>query len=215
MNQLALIKEKEDSAMKKLLLISLFLLLFVRPVHALITIDNLDFDRFPWQSSYRFASSDLAASLTEAEMPTEASQTNQNLYYTISRGSVAGYGKIIGISVAGNGAIVAGGATFDVTINGCTTGIQAVIDSPVRAALVDSGSTGTTYAYMRQSWNTDVTSRGFKAAYNKGSYHDVDHYYGKATALSAGDRIGIKVSTSSGFLPAGSRDYVATVYVLE
>lgn len=195
--------------MKRLLLFfvsPLFLLFFCSSALGLIVTDNVDIDNFQYEIGYQFSTVDLAASLTAAFFPT--SGRNAIYGYTIPRS-----GKIVGISVAGNRPVVSGAATFDVTINETVTGIQAIIEaSPLRLAIGNSGSTGTQFSYMRQDRADTRTHQGFKR--DTSQFYDKTHLYGKATALSAGNRVGVSVTTSSGFAPTVA-DYVVTVYVLE
>ena len=200
--------------MKKLILVTLFLVaLFVltTPLFALMTTENVDKDKFDYEVAFTFATSDMGTSYTAQEIP--VSQTTSmlnNFYYVVPRD-----GSIVGISVAGNIVLGAGAATFDVTINGTVTGVQTVIEySPVRTALGNSGASGSQYAYMRQDRAETASSQGFRQSSDKSDYHNVDNPFGRATPVSAGDRIGVKVTTNSGLSPT-TADYVVTVYVLE
>jgi hypothetical protein len=197
--------------MKKLFLVSLFLMLIFglcNPVSALITTENVDKDTFQYEVPYAFATTDMGAAQTVAEIT--VSPAVSGYYYTIPRS-----GRLVGISVAANTAVTSGGATFDVTINSYVTGIQTVLQSgTARTAVGNSGAGGTTYAYMRQDRSETAASRGFRVSSDRASYHNAENSFGKATPLVAGDRIGVKVTTSSGFAPMTS-DYFVVIYVLE
>lgn len=216
MNPQGLTKRKEDKAMKKFLLtISLFLLIS-KPVFALIETNNVSKDDFLYEVGYAFATGDLAASQSAVQIPVAIETGTGHIFeYTIPRD-----GRIVGMSVTGDIALtVAGAATFDVTINGNVTGVQTVIEklsaSTGRAAVGIGGSADAQYAYIRQDRADTVVARGLRAEYPKdtASFHDADHRYGKATALVAGNRVGVKVTTTSGFVSMS--DYVVVVYVLE
>lgn len=195
--------------MKKLILASLFALGLCSSVFALLVTDNVDKDSFQYEVAYRFTTADLAASQTAAEVPVISGAVQHNFYYTIPRS-----GKIVGIAVSGNAEITAGGATFDITINGNVTGVQTVIESPARSAVGNTGSSGPQYAYMRQDRAETAASGGFRASGSTADKHNADNPYGRATPLSAGNRVGVKVTTNSSFAPT-TIDYVVTVYVLE
>lgn len=199
--------------MKKLLIVSLFFLvislLVSSSAFALIVTDSTDVDNFLYEVPLQFATKDLAATLTAEKFPTATGLTPKSNEYTLLRD-----GKLVGIAVAGDDDCTAGGATFDVTINGAVTGVQAWISpAPAVSALGMPGTTGKRYSYARQHRADPTTEQGFKRSIGS-YYHSADFPYGKATPLSAGDRIGVKVTTSSGFAPISS-DWVATVYVLE
>lgn len=193
--------------MKKLILLISLFFLFSSPVFALIVTDNVDKDDFQYEVPYVFATPDLAASKTEVTIPIDGNLTNSS-GYTIPRD-----GKLVGISVWSSGALTGGAATFDVTINEAVTGVQAVIEPNARTAIGNSGSSGMTYAYMRQDRADKRTHQGFNLG-SSPSYYDAEHKYGKATPITAGNRIGVKATTSSGFTPDNT-DYVVVVYVLE
>lgn len=195
--------------MKKLILASLFAIGLCPSAFALLVTDNVDKDSFQYEVPYSFATNNLAASQTAVEFPITAGAVQNNYYWTVPRS-----GKIVGIAVSGNNAVTAGGATFDITINGNVTGIQTVIESPARSAAGNTGSSGTQYAYMRQDRSETAASRGFKVSSPSADRHDADNPYGRATPLSAGNRVGVKVTTNSAFTPT-TIDYVVTVYVLE
>ena len=198
--------------MRKLILTSLLVLTLCFPAYALLVTDNVDRDNFQYEIPYQFATTDLGASLTAVTFSVSGlagSGTAANPNYVIPRS-----GRIVGIAVSGNAAITAGGATFDVTINGTVTGVQTVIESPARSAVGNTGSSGTQFAYMRQDRADTAASRGFKASDDSANFHNADNPFGKATALSAGNRVGVRVTTSSTLSPT-TIDYVVTVYVLE
>jgi len=197
--------------MKKFVLFFLFLLVFCGSAQALIVTDNVDKTDFLYEVPYIFATSDIASSQTAVTLPIQIGQTNQVFYYTVPRD-----GYLVGISSATNAAFTGGAATFDVTINNTVTGVQSVLQvGNERTAVGNSGSGGTTYGYMRQDRAETAAALGFK---HKGStssyYHNADNPYGRATPLTAGDRIGVKMTTSSGIAPTGD-DVVVVVYVLE
>ena len=210
--------------MKKLLIVSLFLVFgFCGSALALITTDNTDRDSFQYELGYRFATGDIGASKTSVEVYTNP-VTGSNIgndgitYYVIPRGSSATYqGRIVGISAYAGKVCTLGGATFDVTINSNVTGIQAVIDSSTaRSAVGITGSTGTQYSYIRHDRTQSNVEQGFRPSTNSWTpdRYNADHPYGKATGLVAGDRIGVKMTTSSNFTP-NDADVVITVYVLQ
>lgn len=197
-------------------LISIFLLLLVGSLStnlafALIVTDNVDKDDFRYEVTYTFSTQDLAVSQTAMEVPIDTSFVHDNFVYAISRD-----GRLVGMSIAGDQACTAGAATFDITINSQVTGIQTVIEpAPVRSAVGIGGASGTTYAYIRQDRADTVVSRGFRGADDKStSFHNTEHQFGRATPLVAGNRVGVRVTTSSAFAPVDSA-YVIVVYVLE
>ena len=196
--------------MKKLFLLSLFLLFLCSPAFALLVTDNVDRDKFQYEIGYTFSTDDIGASKTAIEIPNVHGTSQFNFYYVIPRDA-----RIVGMSTAGSQVCTVGSATFDVTINGTVTGIQNVVDEGAsRSAVGNSGSTGSQYSYIRQDRAEDIVSRGFRPADDKTDIHDTTYPYGKATPLSAGNRIGVKVTTSSNFTPTNA-DYVITVYVLQ
>lgn len=198
--------------MKRLLLASLFLLVTSVPAFGLIVTDNVDRDDFQYEVGYSFATEDLTASLSAIEIPARHADTISNFYYVVPRD-----GRIVGMSVAGNAAVTDGAATFDITINSQVTGVQTVIENTVttaRSAVGIGGSAGSQYAYIRQDRAETAVFQGFRAETSTADRHNADHPYGKATALSAGNRVGVKVTTSSGLTPT-SVDYLIVIYVLE
>lgn len=198
--------------MKKLIFVSLFFLIFSlisSSAFALIVTDNTDEDNFLYEVPYQFATSNLAASLTASAFPIISTTVNNTGYLLLRAG------KIVGISVAGDGVYTGtGGATFDVTINGTVTGVQGWIQNTTISALGNTGSAGPQYSYIRQYRNEIKSALGFRKNDATGDWHNRDNPYGKATPLVAGDRIGVKVTTSSGW-GVNTNDYVVTVYVLE
>ena len=201
--------------MKKLLFVFLFLLVcsFASPSYALIVTENVDKDAFQYEVGYKFATDDLAASLTAKEFSVESgSDVNDVFYYVVPR-----EGRIVGMSVSSNNAVTLGAATFDVTINGLVTGVQTVIEptaETVRSAVGTEGKADPQYAYIRQDRADTRVRQGFRAESNTAGIYDADHQYGKATALSAGNRVGVVVTTSSAFA-ATANDYIVVIYVLE
>jgi hypothetical protein len=197
--------------MKKLLFILLFLAVTCNHAFALLTTENVDKDKFGYMVTYQFATANMAASRTDDEMPTSGtSSPNMQNYYVVPRD-----GTIAGISVASNLTITSGSATFDVTINENKSGLEAVIAaSPALSAIESVGNSGSRYSYINQDRSEDVVKRGFSSSLQRTNYYDAEHPYGKATALTAGDRIGIKVSTSSGYANT-TADFTATVFVLD
>lgn len=196
--------------MKKLLAF-LFLLTFcfVSPAFGLIVTVNVDKDAFQYEVGYKFATQDLAASLTAVDVPVGTEDLGHNFEYVIPRDA-----RVVGMSVASNRASTSGAATFDVVINSTVTGIQAVIDaSVVRSAVGTSGSSGSQYSFIRQDRASTTVAQGFRAENGTEDKHDADHPYGKATAITAGNRIGVQVTTSSGF--SVEDDFVVVIYVLE
>jgi len=202
------------------LLLSLFLLFACYPVYALITTDNVDKDTFNYEVGYRFATDDLAAAQTNLTIPLTPKTVRDGVgasnvdftEYTISRN-----GRLVGIAITGKGTCSSGAATFDVTLNGTVTGVQCVIESePTRSPAGTSGSSGSQYAYIRQDRSETASARGFQNDSDEFTTrrHNADNPYGRATPISAGDRVGVVATTSSGFAGAGA-DYVIVVYVLE
>jgi hypothetical protein len=196
-----------------LLAISLFLLIS-SPAYALIVTDNVDEVDFQYKVGYTFASDDVAASVVSHEISVAVLETtmHSNFYYVVPE-----EGKIIGMAVAGSEAVAAGGgATFDVTINGLVTGVQAIIQGASLTALgTPSGSSDVRYSYITQDRDETNAARGFRKGQptKLDAWHDAEHPYGRATPLVAGNRVGVKVTTNSGFAPTGV-DYVIVVYVL-
>lgn len=202
--------------MRKFLVASLFLLIVSVsvPAFALLETNNVDVDNFNYMIAYQFASADIAASLTARDIPilnnTVSTTQLENLYFTVHRP-----GNVVGISVAGNAPATAGGATFDVTINNQVTGIQAVIEvGPDVVAVGIDGSSDQQYAYRVHDRRDSRVAPGFYLSGGSPAWHDLVNAYGKATALVAGNQIGVEVTTHSTFAPANS-DYVIVVYVLE
>lgn len=197
--------------MKALLLSISLLLLVSNPVYALIETENVDRDEFQYEVGYQFATGDLQASQSAVEIPVIV-DLGHNFDLVVPR-----KGSLVGMSVAGNAACATGAATFDVTIAGTVTGIQTVIEptagSSAQTATGVGGAAGPQYAYIRKVREDSPVARGFRHTYDRNSFHDADHVYGKATALSAGNRIGVKVTTSSDFAPTSS-DYVVVIYAL-
>lgn len=202
--------------MKKISIGFLFLLAFVvitSNAFALLTTENCDKEKFLVKTVYEFASNDVAASLTAVDIPAkDPSGVNTVLEYVVPSNA-----RLVGISVSENAtkAATSGSATYDVTINGTVTGLQALVSSFATPYLGASGSAGTYLSYSFHDRDSDSMERGFKAPNANSSYrHDADHPYGKATALVAGSRIGVKVTTSSGYAPV-SADPLIRVYVVE
>ena len=194
--------------MKKLLIISLFFLIFSlvsSSAFALLVTDNTDSDNFLYQQGFDFSTSDLTVSKTQVAIPINSTLTGLS-EYTLLRD-----GKLVGISVATSAACTVGGATFDVTINGNVTGVQAWIQKTTVSAVGNSGSAGAQYSYIRQYRNETAAPKGFGIG---GAKHNADNPYGKATPLVAGDRIGVKLTTNSTFAP-DNMDAVVVVYILE
>ncbi len=200
--------------MKKIFaLVSLFLLIGVSSASALLNTDNTDKETFKYEVPYVFASEDLTASLTDETVAVIGGGVfASNFSYVIPRD-----GRLVGISVAGSRVCTTGAASFDVTINGTVTGFISVIESAARSAVGTSGSSGTQFAYTRQDRAETPVAQGFKTLRLTGNleYHDANHIYGKASAIAAGDRIGVEVTTSSDFLAPTFADYIITIYVLE
>lgn len=174
--------------MKKIILLLVITLLWVEPAFALIRTRNVDIDEggFQYKVAYQFATTDVGAVLDAAELCTDATITNQ-LYYTMPF-----KGSIVGISIASNAALTNGSMTADVTINGIVTGVRTAIDGQGAAKDVRAGevTAHTTYNYNTILFDDDSPPDW------GGGYHDTKRVYGKATPLSAGDRIGVKLSTT-------------------
>lgn len=197
--------------MKKSIFFLLFLLIAVSQSFALITTDNVDKDSFGYQTPYLFATSNLSANQTTIAVSTAGtSGSNEVSEYVVPRA-----GSIVGLAVTGNANVTTGAATFDVTINGELTGIQAVINKNP-GTFIGTGSSGIKYAYARQDRSDVTVSQGTKdtSVSNRASFYSADYPFGRATPLVAGDRIGVKVNSSLNFTTNQSIDYVATVYVL-
>jgi hypothetical protein len=205
--------------MKKLLLSLSFLLLVSSPVYALIVTENVDRDEFQYEVTYQALTEDLSANVTATAIPFHSAYasgtipTNQIYYAVVPRDGV-----LVGMSVSGNAACTAGGVTFDATINNQVTGMQTIIEpttGTARSAVGISGAADPQYAYIRQDRASTTTARGFRKETSPYlDIHNAEHPYGKVTQLSAGNRVGIKVTTSSGFLPV-TTDYLVILYVLE
>lgn len=200
--------------MKKFILVSL-LLLFTSPAFALIVTDNVDKADFLYEVAFGYATSDLDANSIDWEINVVPDLAS-SYYYVVSRD-----GRIVGMSVSGDAAVTAGAATFDITINGLVTGVQAVLEptteATARIAVGTSGSADPRYAYIRQDRADTAAAQGFRVVYttDKADFHDVDNPYGRATPLVAGNRVGVLVNTTANFAPNSSTDYVITIYVLE
>ena len=211
--------------MRRIILLVFCILLVVsyQTAYGLLVTDNTDKDKFQYEVTYRFASSDFTQSMTAAEVPaislngTGQSNPTRDVFYTV----VPRDGKVVGMSVAARDAITSGSATFDVTINGLVTGVQTLLeDAPVttvnaRTALGTTGGSGTTWSFIRQDRNDTNAARGFRTTNNStNDRHNADNPFGRATPISAGNRIGVRVTTSSGLYPL-TNAYTVTVYVLE
>lgn len=203
--------------MRKLLLLALPLLLilsFTTPAHALLNTDNVDETKFQYRVAYTFGTGNIVASETRAEMYTYPGYTNALMKaHVVTRPA-----NIVGMSVAGNAVLTAGEATFDVTVNGTITGIQVSLDPyTARSAAGTAGSTGSQYGYIEQDRDETAVPRGFRSVGDIRSWSyggDYDHRYGYATALAAGDRLGVVATTNSTLAPL-TNDYTINVYVLE
>ncbi len=215
--------------MKKLALVSLFLLVvfgMAVPAYSEILTNNVDRDKFQYVVPFQFATADVGVTLTTSTLPIiydlGTTGTKTNYYYAIYRGSTDGNtlpARIVGMAASGSAACTSGAATFDITINGAQTGIKAVIEpAPNRNAVGLNGATGATYTYIEQYRDDVAVPKGFnmgpRASIN-GDWYNWSYPYGYATPLVAGDRIGVNVTTSSGFLPALTTDYIVVIYVLE
>ena len=199
--------------MKKLLLsISLFLLV-CGPAYGLIETRNVDPDNFDYEVAFGFSTADTSTTVTGLAIPINSTLTD-NFYYVVPRD-----GRVVGMSVAGSAACTAGAATFDITINGTVTGVQAVIEPTalaVRSAVGIDGKADPQYAYIRQDRASSTVAQGFrKTGHPQEDRYDAEHPYGKATALTAGNRIGVNFITSTDFAPNSSTDYLVVIYVLE
>jgi len=197
--------------MKKLLLACLFLLICT-PAFGLIVTDNVDRDNFGYEVAFSYATDNISANTIAWEIPVE-STLDDNFYYVVPRD-----GRVVGMSVAGSAACTAGAATFDITINGAVTGIQTVIEptaTTARSAVGINGAADPQYAYIRQDRADSVVARGFRVSLDRVGYHDAEHPFGKATALTAGNRIGVTINTTTGFTPTATTDYLVVIYVLE
>ena len=196
--------------MKKLVFTFLFLFAICVPAFALLVTDSTDEENFQYLVAYKFATEDLAANVSNVNIPIIPRKAGVNFFYVLPKG-----GKVVGISVAGNmGLLPTEAATFDVTINGQTTGVQTVLEKVARSAVGNVGSSGENYAYMRQYRNETKVAKGFRRGFHDDyNFYNEEQPYGRATPLSAGNRIGVQVTTSS----AGhaDNDVVAVVYVLE
>lgn len=198
--------------MRHFLLASLFLLVMSTPAFALIVTDNVDETDFMYEVAYPFATNDLAVSQTAVEIPIIPGADDHNFYFGVPRA-----GRIVGMAVTATTDVAAGAATFDVTINGTVTGVQTVLEvqqTSARSAAGNSGSAGSRVAYIRQDRDETNAAQGFRGVNDRStSFHDSDNVYGRATPISAGDRIGVRVTSSSGLSPV--QDYTVVIYVLE
>ena len=198
--------------MKRILCIFLsitFLLIVTPSAFALIRTRNVDIDDggFGYKVSYQFATTDVGGGQTAIELPTDATINNQ-YYYTMPF-----KGSIVGISIASNTAITRGSVTADVTINGAVTGVRTALDGGATAKWSRSGQVAD---HRQFNYNTILFDTDIPDDFGGGT-HDTIHPYGKATALTAGDRIGVKLTTSTGagsLLP-GTAEMNITVMVLQ
>ena len=205
--------------MKKILLATLFLLIFgvSDSAFALLKTNNVHKEDFKYEVPYFFASEDLTQSMTAIKVGVGAvngSSTDgfgDNFFYVVSRD-----GFLTGMSVAMSTPLTNGAATFDVTINGTVTGVQVVIeDNPVRTAVGTTGSSGDQFGFIRQDRSDTNAADGFKGDDEFTlSRHNSDNPFGRATPLTAGNRIGLKLTTDSTLLP-GHADAIITIYVLQ
>jgi hypothetical protein len=202
--------------MKKISIGFLFLLAFVVCVSnasALLVTASCDKDAFQTRTCYEFASTDVAASLTKVDIPIRGTTGGNSVFeYVIPKDA-----RLVGITVSQHVSklATAGYATYDVTINGTITGLQAGISPSVFSAVGSPGTTGTYLAYSSHDRDTIAMEQGFKLANPNTVYrHDSDNPYGKATPLVAGNRIGVKVTTGSAYAPV-TADPVIRVYVVE
>jgi hypothetical protein len=201
--------------MKKLIFAFLFLLTIGNiTAKAMITTENVDPDRFQYVVPYYFATTDLAASRTD-ELRTVANQ--YVTYYTIPRD-----GKIAGIAVYGNTNVTSSGkrATFDITYNGNPTGVKCMVglegNNPLSeyVAVGGQGKANAIRGYIWQDRLTYVAAQGFTATNDTVSYQTAEYPYGKASPIVAGNKIGVKVTTTSGWTDTGN-DYAVVVYILQ
>lgn len=195
--------------MRKILLVFLFLLLVCCvPSYALIQTDNTDIKEggFGYKVAYKWASYDVGSNLTAVELPVSFDTTTRyNLYYPMIF-----KGNIVGVSIAASGAPTAGSATAEVYINGLATGVRTAIDAggTVKSAKSGGRTVHTTYNYNQLDFDSEVAGSW------GGSWDGKVYPYGRATALAAGDYIGVKLTTSSNFAP-NTDDFVVTVIILQ
>lgn len=192
---------------KTLIFLFLFLLVVSGSSYAMINTANVDRVTFTYQTPYNFATNNVAVSLTNDPIAIVGGSTagSQILYYTVPRA-----GNIVGISVYGNAASTAGWATFEVVLNGTPTGIKTQINKDTATASGIPGTATSQYSYILQDRDTNYVPKGHNG---KNVTGNSAFPYGKATAVAAGNRIGVNVTTSSGFAPTTS-DYQVTVWVL-
>ena len=201
--------------MKKILcfFLSITFLSIVTPsAFALIRTRNVDIDDggFGYKVAYQFSTNNVGAGQTAIEVTTNA--VDGQLYYTIPF-----KGSIIGVSIASSAALTNGSATADVTINGTVTGVRVALDGGATTLWAKSGELADhrQYNYRTIAFDDD-SPENWGGTCGQGAQSCQSGYeYGKATPLVAGDRIGVKLTTSSSVLPTGTAEFTITVMVLQ
>lgn len=205
--------------MKRILCIFLsitFLLTVTSSAFALIRTRNVDIDEggFGYKVAYGFATNDVGLSRSAVEIPNDATlgvTTGHNFYYTMPF-----KGSIVGVSIAANQELTTGGLTADVTINGTITGVRVALDGGAATLWSRSGLKADHKQFNFQTIAFDDDSpEDWGGTCGLGSQACVTGYeYGRATPLVAGDRIGVRVTTSSNLNPV-TIDFNVTVMVLQ
>ena len=183
--------------MKRILCIFLsitFLLIVTPSAFALIRTRNVDIDtgEFGYKVPYQFASTNVGGAVTAGELATDA--TISNIYYY----TMPFKGSIVGVSIAVNAAITAGSITADVTINGTVTGVRTAIDAGAQEVWSKSGQLADHRQYNYQFIAFDDDSpEDWGGTCGLGAQScSAGYEYGRATPLVAGDRIGVRLTTS-------------------
>ena len=199
--------------MKKIIfLLVITLLLWATPASALIRTRNVDAkdygsgeSKFKYKVAYTFATTNVGDSLTASQLSVDATITDVDFYIMPFKGT------IVGISIGSSAALTAGSVTADVTINGTVTGVRTALDA---GGSTRHNQSGLLAAHTQYNLNTLAYDDDSPPDWG-GAKHDDTHLYGKATALAAGDRLGVKLTTSSAFAPDLSSEINITVIILQ
>lgn len=191
-------------------------LMLTSDAFALVRTRNVDIDEggFGYKVAYQFATENVGASRSAVEIHTagETGSGEVSYYYTMPF-----KGSIVAVSIASSSALTDGSATADVTINGAVTGIRVALDGGATTLWDKSGEKAdhTQYNYRTIQFDDD-SPEDWGGTCGQGAQACQSGYeYGKATPLVAGDRIGVKLTTSSGLAPADSAEFNITVMVLQ
>ena len=194
-----------------------FLLLFAMvgiyttPAWALITTDNTDPNEFAVKQTLQYATYNCTVSMSGVRVPA-AGTSGANVVEDIV---LPFKGSIVGMSMAFQNAITAGGVTAEVAINRTGTGIQCAADcNTARTATGAAGSTGTQFAYVTQPRGKTRTVQGFRAESDEQQKHNTANPYGYTTPIAAGDRINVLLTTTNNLAPL-ENDVLITVEVLQ